>query len=189
MLHYGTEAMEFLSENAISIVTIIEKAGGIVSWILNAFTAVMKHFWLFCMAMGSALVSLFMMAGFVAGNAGALLNIASKVSAPLARRLLAQGITKYGLIGGGLGAILGGVFYAYFFAFAEGGYIPATPGGLLSIVAEKETEYIIPESKIEMIRGHNNVVITFNDDVYLFDNPKSELKDAINDVNFASNYR
>lgn len=189
MLHYGTEAMKFLSENATSIVTIIEKAGGIVSWILNAFTAVMKHFWLFCMAMGSALVSLFMMAGFVAGNAGALLNIASKVSAPLARRLLAQGIAKYGLIGGGLGAILGGVFYAYFFAFAEGGYIPATPGGLLSIVAEKETEYIIPESKIEMIRGHNNVVITFNDDVYLFDNPNSELKDAINDVNFVSNYR
>lgn len=189
MLNYGIKAMEFLSANANFIVSTIKTAGEIVDMVLGMFTFVMNHFWLFCVAMGSALVSLLMMAGFVAGNAGALLNIASKVSAPLARRLLAQGITKYGLMGGGLGAILGGVFYAYFFAFAEGGYIPATPGGLLSIVAEKETEYIIPESKVEMIRGHNNVVITFNDDVYLFDNPKSELKDAINDVNFASNYR
>ena len=189
MLHYGIEAMTFLSENAPAIVSIINTAGNIVERILNMFTAVMNHFWLFCVAMGSALVSLFMMAGFVAGNVGTLLNIASKVSAPLARQLLAQGITKYGLIGGGLGAILGGVFYAYFFAFAEGGYIPATTGGLLSIVAEKETEYIIPESKVSMIRGHNNIVITFNDDVYMFDNPKSELDDAIRDITYSSNYR
>ena len=189
MLHYGIEAMTFLSENAPAIVSIINTAGNIVERILNMFTAVMNHFWLFCVAMGSALVSLFMMAGFVAGNVGTLLNIASKVSAPLARQLLAQGITKYGLIGGGLGAILGGVFYAYFFAFAEGGYIPATTGGLLSIVAEKETEYIIPESKVSMIRGHNNIVITFNDDVYMFDNPKSELNDAIRDITYSSNYR
>lgn len=189
MLHYGIEAMTFLSENAPAIVSIINTAGNIVQRILNMFTAVMNHFWLFCVAMGSALVSLFMMAGFVAGNVGTLLNIASKVSAPLARQLLAQGIAKYGLIGGGLGAILGGVFYAYFFAFAEGGYIPATTGGLLSIVAEKETEYIIPESKVSMIRGHNNIVITFTDDVYMFDNPSSELKDAIRDITYSSNYR
>lgn len=189
MLHYGIEAMTFLSENAPAIVSIINTAGNIVGRILNMFTAVMNHFWLFCVAMGSALVSLFMMAGYVAGNVGTLLNISSKVVAPAARQVLTQGIKKYGLIGGGLGAILGGVFYAYFFAFAEGGYIPATTGGLLSIVAEKETEYIIPESKVSMIRGHNNIVITFTDDVYMFDNPSSELKDAILDITYSSNYR
>ena len=43
------------------------------------------------------------------------------------------------------------------------------------IVAEKETELIIPESKIHMIRGHNNLIIDVNGDVYGMDNPKSEI--------------
>ena len=76
--------------------------------------------------------------------------------------------------GVGIGALIGELIYSMFFrSFEEGGYIPATPGGMLVLVAEKETEYIIPESKIHMIRGHNNLVIEVNGDVFAVDDPKS----------------
>jgi hypothetical protein len=46
-------------------------------------------------------------------------------------------------------------------------------------VAEKETEYIIPESKINMIRGHNNLIIDINGDLYGVDDTKREIISAI----------
>lgn len=73
-------------------------------------------------------------------------------------------------------------------SYLEGGYIPQTPGGYLIRVAEKETEYIIPESKIHLIRGHNNILIEINGDVYGIDE-RVDIPNAINEVSNQSRFR
>ena len=49
--------------------------------------------------------------------------------------------------------------YTYAAAYAEGGYVPATPGGQLAIIGEGgEGEYIIPESKMGAAGGNTYIV-------------------------------
>lgn len=60
-------------------------------------------------------------------------------------------------------------------AYAEGGYIPSTPGGQLAIVGEGgEGEYIIPESKISNVGGNiTNVFYSYSTE---------ELKNIVKEV-------
>jgi hypothetical protein len=58
-----------------------------------------------------------------------------------------------------IGAITGGAAYAGMNAFAEGGYVPATPGGQLAIIGEGgEGEYVIPESKMGQMGGNHYTI-------------------------------
>lgn len=92
------------------------------------------------------------------------------------------------IIGGALGQDIGHQLYTEYFSFQHGGYIPPVAGGHLIRVAEKETEYIIPESKMHLIRGHNNILIEINGDVYGLDS-MNEVVNAINAVSNRQRFR
>ena len=189
LLNYGIKIMDFINTHAILVMDMFSLTNAIVKMCLNAFSSIMEHMLLFCIALGGALGSLFGMAGFVGLSTRVVSKMISFGLSKTAGQLLRKGLAKHALRGGLIGTAIGYVFYEMFFKFGEGGYIPATPGGLLSIVAEKETEYIIPESKVHLIRGHNNLVINFNDDVYLLDNPEQFIKDVVTEESGKSHYR
>lgn len=199
-LYYGTLFMQFIDENADWIKKVFDEACGLVEVCLNAFSWVMDHLLLFCFALGGAIGTLSGLAGVAALTKNIVEDIISlglkemgpiflKVAGPLAKEYLKSATFKAAIAGGITGSLLGLLFWHIFFSFGRGGYIPATPGGVLSIVAEKETEYIIPESKMYLIRGHNNIVLSFNDDVYMLDNPTAEIKTIATQVAQTSYYR
>lgn len=67
-------------------------------------------------------------------------------------------------IAGMASALVGGASYGWMTAkgFADGGYVPATPGGVPAIIGEGgEGEYVIPESKMGGV-GTTNNYITIN---------------------------
>ena len=199
-LYYGTLFLEFIDENADWIKKVFDEACGLVEECLNAFSWVMDHLLLFCIALGGAIGTLSGLAGVAALTKNIVEDIISlglkemgpiflKVAGPIAKQYLKSATFKAAIAGGITGSVLGWLFWNIFFSFGRGGYIPATPGGVLSIVAEKETEYIIPESKMHLIRGHNNIVLSFNDDVYMLDNPTAEIKTIATQVAQTSYYR
>ena len=136
------------------------------------------------------------------GGAGAQKNLISQFGQKyMVINQLKGTATKTGLLamllGGSGGQAISYFIATHFFDFGshfeqpsyqEGGYIPATPGGYLIRVAEKETEYIIPESKIHLIRGHNNILIEINGDVYGIDE-RVDIPNAINEVSNQSRFR
>lgn len=189
LLNYGKRFMEFINTHALWLKGVFETMNTIVNTCLGAFSVIMEHMLLFCIALGGALGALFSMAGFMALSTKAVEKMVSFGLSHIAGKLLRKGLAKYALEGGVIGTILGYIMYDLFFKFAEGGYIPATNGGLLAIVAEKETEYIIPESKVHMIRGHNNLILNFNDDVFLLDDANAEIKSIISEESRKSYYR
>lgn len=88
---------------------------------------------------------------------------------------------------GGIGSALVGGFRTIF-GFAEGGYVPATPGGVPAIIGEGgEGEYIIPESKMSRIGG--GVTINFTGNVYGMNDFKYQVRSIMNEYSTKSNYR
>lgn len=74
--------------------------------------------------------------------------------------------------------VAGGVAYGgmTLYGMAEGGRVPATPGGTLRLLGEGgEDEYVVPESKLGNISGGS---ITYN----IYGYTDSELKTIINDT-------
>lgn len=199
-MYYGTLFMSFIDTNADWIKSMFDMASGLVDSCLGAFSWIMDHMLLFCIAVGGAIGSLTALAG-VAGLSRKLIEdilmegvkrlgpIFLKFSGPVIKEYMKGTAFKAFMAGGLTGSAIGILLYSLFFSFGRGGYIPSTPGGLLAIVAEKETEYIIPESKMHLIRGHNNIVLSFNDDVYMLDNPTSEIKTIATQVTQTSHYR
>ena len=181
LLNYGKRFMDFINTHALWLMDVFKTMNAIINTCLGAFSVIMEHMLLFCIALGGALGSLFAMAGFMALSTKAVEKMVSFGLSHIAGKLLRKGLMKYALEGGVIGTILGYIMYDLFFKFAEGGYIPATNGGLLAIVAEKETEYIIPESKVHMIRGHNNLLLNFNDDVFLLEDADAEIKSIVSE--------
>ena len=85
---------------------------------------------------------------------------------------IAQTMLIAGAIGGG-GALLA------MGAYAEGGYIPSTPGGQLAIVGEGgEGEYIIPESKLGEMGGSHYTVNVYS---YSAEETKQLVRDVVSD--------
>lgn len=88
---------------------------------------------------------------------------------------------------GGIGSALVGGFRTIF-GFAEGGYVPATPGGVPAIIGEGgEGEYIIPESKMGRVGG--GVTINFTGNVYGMNDFKYQVRSIMNEYSTKSNYR
>ena len=80
-----------------------------------------------------------------------------------------------------LGIMAGMGTYAHINSYAEGGYVPATPGGRLAIVGEGgEGEYIIPESKAGMLGGSGNSY-TINIYSYSTDEIKTIVREVVSD--------
>lgn len=78
-----------------------------------------------------------------------------------------------------IGAITGGAAYAGMNAFAEGGYVPATPGGQLAIIGEGgEGEYVIPESKLGEMGGSHYTVNVYS---YSAEETKQLVRDVVSD--------
>lgn len=192
LLKFGTDAMAFLSLNMGKIHSIFKAVIPVIEVALNLMVWVMDHFWAFCMMLGGAIVSLL-----------ALATLGAMVSKSLVETLLSKGgkevvklfgsrFVKAGLGGFGLGAGIGLALWYVLFGFeqfAKGGYIPPIVGGMYAIVAEKETEYIIPKSKVHMIRGHNNLVIEFTGTVVGTDDFNSDVRGAMSRISHASRYR
>ena len=191
-LKFGIDAMKFINSNADWIVKIIKICVSLTDEALALTLWIIKHFWAFCMMLGGAIVSLLSMAiagAIVYGSAiGTLARAGIKIFAQLGQEI----VLLSGVAGFGVGALLGlGLWYVLFDfeEFGKGGYIPATPGGTYAIVAERETEYIIPKSKMNLIRGHNNLVIEFNGRVLGTDNFTKEVTEAVTNNSIKSVYR
>ncbi len=191
-LKFGIDAMKFIDSNADWIVKIIKICVSLTDEALALTLWVIKHFWAFCVMIGGAIVSLLSMA--IAGVAvyGSVVGLLARAGIKLFAQLSRYIVLLSGVAGFGLGALLGlGLWYVLFDfkEFGKGGYIPATPGGTYAIVAERETEYIIPKSKMNLIRGHNNLVIEFNGRVLGTDNFTKEVTEAVTNNSIKSAYR
>lgn len=87
----------------------------------------------------------------------------------------------------GAGGIIASNYIGSQFNMAEGGYVPATPGGQIHRLAEAgEGEFVIPESKMGQIGGN-----TYNITVYSYstDELKGIIKEVISDEISASRLR
>lgn len=193
-LHYGYLAMEFISNHRQSVMRTLKKGMDFVQTALDLITPAIKHLLLFSIAIGSIIGAMVSAIGYLSWNK-AWVEMGIKIfGMKFIPELLEQVLKKYLIGGASFGALLGAAVYFYLFGFEDirfgkGGYIPPTPGGLLATVAETETEYIIPESKIHLVRGHNNMVINFNEDVYLLDDPMSEVASIVNGIGRQAYYR
>ena len=150
-----TNIGEFIKNDAVSVLTSL----------LNVMTFVLEHIkeivaiLISMYTLNAALQILQLYATAVSGS------LAGKFGAGLAIAGLASAVA--GGIGYGAMGVMG---------FAEGGYVPATPGGVPAIIGEGgEGEYIIPESKMGGVGG-NSYYITINGMT------DAELKSYINDI-------
>lgn len=143
----------FLSENGVKI----------LEWVEKVFSFLMDHIGTFIgMAIEFFVASLAAQAGILAYLMSSLdwKNSLGKIAAIGA----STAVVTAGAIG--MGTVIGDAILG----FAEGGYIPATPGGEIIRVAEGgEGEYIIPESKVDtMLPGmipYNSSVSNVNTNV------------------------
>jgi len=79
----------------------------------------------------------------------------------------------------GIGGLAGTAAYVGMNAFAEGGYVPATPGGQLAIIGEGgEGEYVIPESKLSEMGGSHYTVNVYS---YSAEETKQLVRDVVSD--------
>lgn len=70
---------------------------------------------------------------------------------------------------------------------AEGGYVPATPGGVPAIIGEGgEGEYVIPESKLANMGG---VTVVFSGNVYGMNDFKQQVRSIMNEYTTKANFR
>ena len=70
---------------------------------------------------------------------------------------------------------------------ANGGYVPATPGGVPAIIGEGgEGEYVIPESKLNNIGG---LTVVFSGNVYGMNDFKQQVRSIMNEYTTKANFR
>ena len=78
---------------------------------------------------------------------------ATQIAATIATAIATGSHTPWGAVAttaaiGGVASLAAGLGVGSMFAFADGGYVPATPGGVPALIAEGgEGEYIVPEAK------------------------------------------
>ena len=136
-----TNIGEFIKNDAVSVLTSL----------LNVMTFVLEHI--------KEIVAI-LIAMYTMNAALQILQLyATAVSGSLAG-MFGAGLAVAGLAS----AVAGGIGYGTMgvMGFAEGGYVPATPGGVPAIIGEGgEGEYVIPESKMQSV-GTTNNYITIN---------------------------
>lgn len=198
-LNAGQQGMGFIAQNKDNLFKPIELIWRAIDTQYRLINACSNHMVRICMQIGAGIGAFL---GFISNlliTVGGLSGLGLLIQAfgPKIAQIgaLESALNKTGLsmiLGGGFsGAQIGGILATKYFSFKsyqEGGYIPATPGGLLIRVAEKETEYIIPESKTYMIRGHNNLILEINGDVYGI-NKSTDIMNVIDEVSNRSRFR
>lgn len=195
-LSFGNACMMFLYQNKDKIYSVLNLSFKMLTKQLLYLGKILDFVESFCVEIGMVIGQF---AGFIinglwmVGGIGGLrqaFQIFGKYVASIG--LLETALTKSGILsvvlGGASGQAIGYAIKENFFSFKKGGYIPATPGGQLIIVAEKETEYIIPESKMHLIRGHNNILLEINGDVFGI-NGQSEIIGAIDSQSNRQRFR
>lgn len=183
---FGTQCMNFLSNYKESIKTTLVAIFDTLTWVINNFGWVIGYIEQLIVAFGQAIGAYLGVILALQGPIGG-----STVVPALLARFGLQSFTAFelGVMGQGVGTLIALAIVGVFFSFQEGGYIPQTPGGVLVRVAEKETEYIIPQSKIHMIRGHNNLLLEINGDVFCVDDCEKEIASALNEQSNYSRFR
>ena len=190
LLKWGTASMKFISKNKDSLKKMLEFARDKLQWVFSFLSVVCDYWWYFSIQLGAQLGG-FLATALTLGYLEATATL-SAVTAILGTQGTVQMFAEQQVMGAMSGSQIGAQVYYLFFSdmqplqLKEGGFIPQTPGGRLVIVAEKETEYIIPESKIHMVRGHNNLIIDINGDLLGVDDTKQQIRQAINEQ---SNYQ
>lgn len=184
---------DFLSNNGVKILELVEKV----------FSFLMDHLGTF---IGLAIE--FFVAS-IAAQAGILAYLMASLDWRDSLGKVMAGVAVTAAVGAGtigMGTVIGDAILG----FAEGGYIPATPGGEIIRIAEGgEGEYIVPESKVgnfvtEMIpytstnqrydmsntkTSSSNVVNNFYFEGLTNDELKTIIRDEVNDMVSQSKYR
>ena len=151
-LQGGNDLLDAIGDLLVSMGEFIKNdAVGVLTALLNVMTFVLEHI--------KEIVSI-LIAMYTMNAALQILQLyATAVSGSLAG-MFGAGLAVAGLAS----AVAGGIGYAGMsvMGFADGGYVPATPGGVPAIIGEGgEGEYVIPESKMEGM-GTTNNYITIN---------------------------
>jgi hypothetical protein len=186
-----TSIGNFLSKYGDDIVRVVEKVMGFLMENIGTFIVLAGEFFITSLAIQAGILA-YLMAQL--DWKGAL----SKIAAGAAFTAVAAGGAY--LIADTVGDSIMG--------YADGGYIPATPGGQIIRVAEGgEGEYVVPESKIGMIPynptlagnvsnssisnvgGSSNITNYFNFNGLTNDELKHIIRDEVNDMVSQSKYR
>ena len=133
--------------------------------------------------------------------AGALIAYrAMLIAQALTLGIQALGIPFQVLIGAGIGATVGaisGIAIVHYFMgpiaidglrdqlpeFANGGKIRKTRGGMYGIMSEAlQGEFAIPESKLKLFRGNNNLIIRIKGKTYNQDQVEKVVRDLQNEI-------
>jgi len=194
MLEYAiTKGVEILSRFIITIGEQLSEQSGLVGSIGNMLLTVGN----FLQKHGEKMLdTLSGVAGFIFDNIKQIIALIVAFKAMSATLALAQIYATYSsqsvenkLFGhfegmaalavvAGIGGLAGTAAYVGMNAFAEGGYVPATPGGQLAIIGEGgEGEYVIPESKLNDMGSH----YTVNVYSYSTEETKQLIKDVVSD--------
>ena len=89
----------------------------------------------------------------------------------------AMGVAAVGITASAAAGYIAGTAVAGM--FADGGYVPSTPGGQLAVIGEGgEGEYIIPESKMGQVGGGNYTINVFS---YSTEETKRLIKEVISE--------
>lgn len=189
MLNRGVEFFEWFLNKKDNLVKLLKTTFNIARWCLKRAEPIIKY-------LRSAVEA----AVFILATVS-IASLINRIPASdiATNAVIAAFAASLGPLGGAISTALVSQIFNKIFSFSSysydvpelgtGAYIPSTPGGRLVIVAEKETEYIIPQSKMHMIRGHNNVVINFNEDVFMVDNIESTIRDVVKTSSMRSLYR
>ena len=183
----------FLSNNGVEILELVEKVFSFLMDHLGTFIGLAIEFFVASIAAQAGILA-YLMASLDWGDSLGKVMAGAAVTAAVGAGAI------------GMGTVIGDAILG----FAEGGYIPATPGGEIIRIAEGgEGEYIVPESKVgnfvtEMIpytstnqrydmsntkTSSSNVVNNFYFEGLTNDELKTIIRDEVNDMVSQSKYR
>ena len=183
----------FLSNNGVKILELVEKVFSFLMDHLGTFIGLAIEFFVASIAAQAGILAYLMASLDWRDSLGKVMAGAAVTAAVGAGAI-------------GMGTVIGDAILG----FAEGGYVPATPGGEIIRIAEGgEGEYIVPESKVgnfvtEMIpytstnqrydmsntkTSSSNVVNNFYFEGLTNDELKTIIRDEVNDMVSQSKYR
>ena len=184
---------DFLSNNGVKILELVEKVFSFLMDHLGTFIGLAIEFFVASIAAQAGILAYLMASLDWRDSLGKVMAGAAVTAAVGAGAI-------------GMGTVIGNTILG----FAEGGYVPATPGGEIIRIAEGgEGEYIVPESKVgnfvtEMIpytstnqrydmsntkTSNSNVVNNFYFEGLTNDELKTIIRDEVNDMVSQSKYR
>lgn len=192
MINIGTEVFKFMTNNqglmikiTDFIIDIIKKSLNFAGWALNNMkltaVAILTSVGAACGAIGGAQV----------GTAGAIVSLGLSIPAAIA-----AGAALGGSAGAGAATyvIMKWIDPATDYLasikndvseFASGGKIYGRRGGHIGLLGEAgQGEFAIPESKLDLFRGNNNIILRFNKGVHNQKEVESVLKELQSERSF-----